>query len=88
MKDTQAIGALIVLCVAFLFADRIVRIEPFLDSVGLGTGLLEWLGLKETIQRCGVDLAPCPHPLRCINGFCRSERVPVVRERNPLPVLP
>lgn len=37
--------------------------------------------------RCGVGLPPCSRGLRCMNGYCRSDKVP-----NPpasdLPVVP
>jgi hypothetical protein len=37
---------------------------------------------------CGVDLAPCPHPLKCINGYCKRSE-PIQREDpNPVQLLP
>jgi hypothetical protein len=39
-------------------------------------------------QRCGVDLAPCPHPQKCMNSFCAGTDTPQLRDRNPLPVVP
>jgi hypothetical protein len=38
--------------------------------------------------RCGVDLAPCPNGLKCINGFCAETDPKPVREEDPIPVLP
>ncbi len=40
------------------------------------------------IQRCGVDMAPCPFGDRCMNGFCRPEGTPVIMDKYPLPVVP
>lgn len=37
---------------------------------------------------CGVDLPPCPYPLRCVNAYCRSEDTPHMPESSGLPVLP
>jgi hypothetical protein len=65
---------------ALLVADRYWRINPFLASEGFQ--------ISGQPTRCGTDLPPCPHPLRCINAFCRSSEQPQLYDRNPLPVLP
>jgi hypothetical protein len=39
-------------------------------------------------MRCGVDLAPCPNGLKCINGFCAETDPKPVREEDPIPLLP
>ena len=70
------------LALALLVVDRIFRIQPFMERQGFQSGG------SASIQRCGVTMPPCPHPLRCMNGLCRSEEEPVVREKNPLPVVP
>jgi hypothetical protein len=36
---------------------------------------------------CGVDLRSCPEPLRCINGYCKSDNPPTLPE-TPLPIRP
>jgi hypothetical protein len=66
---------------ALLFIDRYYRILPFLESE-------EFLSFSGGLQRCGVDLEPCPHGLKCMNGLCRSLDQPELVDRNPLPVLP
>jgi hypothetical protein len=71
--------AVLALALGLLLVDRVMRISPFLERQGF-----QGLGGP---QRCGVTMAPCPHPLRCINGFCRSENTPALGV-NPLPVLP
>jgi hypothetical protein len=76
------IPVLVVATIAFalLIADRVMRISPFMEREGFASG--------SGPQRCGVDLAPCPHPLRCMNGFCFKEEQAQLFDRNPLPVLP
>jgi hypothetical protein len=37
---------------------------------------------------CGVDLPPCQYPLRCINGYCKSDQQPGLPESSGLPVEP
>jgi hypothetical protein len=74
--EMQLIFMVLGIAIVFLILDRRYRIEPFL---GLQGG---------RAQRCGLDLAPCPYPFRCVNGICRSENIPEVIEMNPLPVLP
>ena len=76
----QAALVVAVLAVALLVADRFFRINPYLFREGFQ--------VAGQPQRCGVDLDACPHPLRCVNGFCRSEAKPDLFDRNPLPVLP
>ena len=36
---------------------------------------------------CGVDLAPCPHGSRCMNGYCHSDAQPSL-PTSVLPVYP
>jgi len=74
MNTTNCI-LLTVLLILFgiLFLNRYVSFDGFRDTM---------------IQRCGVEMAPCPHPLRCMNGFCRSQDHPQLYDRNPLPVVP
>lgn len=45
-------------------------------------------GFTGDMIRCGVDHAPCPGHLKCINGFCaKTDPVPV-KEEEPVPLLP
>jgi hypothetical protein len=70
--------------VALLILDRIVRVGPFLEAEGFtafGTPGAQ-------IQMCGVDHPPCRFPLRCMNGFCRSEEAAALVNPKPLPVIP
>lgn len=76
MIDVLTVIALI--AIALLLADRVIRINPYLVEEGFMSGG----------GRCGVDLPPCDFPLRCMNGFCRSDKQPQLYDRNPLPVTP
>lgn len=77
----EVYSVLIVGCiaVALLVADRIYRINPFLQKEGFLSG---------SYTRCGVDLPPCAFGTRCMNGICGDPRQLQLQDRNPLPVLP
>lgn len=79
--DLTPIIVIGLVAVALLFLDRRYRILPFLEREGFGL-------YSGGLQRCGVDLPPCPRERRCMNGLCRSTEQPEMLERNPLPVLP
>lgn len=83
MKGFDMRTVLLVLgaAVLLLILDRAIRISPFLERQGFASG-------GGAPQRCGVDLDACPHPTRCINGYCRSQNEPPLVDRNPLPVVP
>jgi hypothetical protein len=83
MKSDEICAVLLIggLALALLVFDRIYRVEPILLAEG-------FQGFSTSVQRCGVDMAPCPYPKRCMNGLCRSPDEPVLRDRNPLPVVP
>lgn len=68
------------IALALLIVDRFIRINPYLA--------LEGFKVAGQPQRCGVDLEPCPHPLKCMNSFCADTETPKIVDRNPLPVLP
>ena len=37
---------------------------------------------------CGVDMRSCPEPLRCINGYCKSDNPPTLAAESDLPIRP
>ena len=78
--ELRLVYIVLLIALGLLVADRFYRINPFLGIEGFMAG--------GEPPRCGVDLPPCDHPTRCINGFCRSEGKPQLYDRNPLPVLP
>ena len=76
--DMYCIALVAAIAIGLLLADRVLRINPLIyEGFQLGQP-----------QRCGVDLEPCPFPLRCMNGFCMSSDQPQLYDRNPLPVTP
>ena len=83
MKSEERLFLIImVLGLTLLVLDRVYRIGPFFAKEGF-----DILGNSQ-IQMCGVDHPPCNFPLRCANGFCRSDEQKVLTERRPLPVVP
>lgn len=70
------------LAVILLIADRYYRIGPYVYG-----GIEGFFG-GGNAQRCGVDMPPCPHPLKCGNGYCMSQREAAVVDRYTIPVLP
>lgn len=45
-------------------------------------------GFTSGAPRCDVN-TPCPGTLKCVNGFCAdTNRVPIVTEEEPVPLLP
>jgi hypothetical protein len=69
---------LALLAFVLLVTDRYLRISPLLE------GFQE--GGKDA--QCGVDFPPCVFPLRCMNGYCKSDIQPVLPKDTGLPVLP
>jgi hypothetical protein len=45
-------------------------------------------GFENPPGMCGVDLAPCPHGSRCMNGYCMSDAQPSIPPTSGLPVYP
>lgn len=82
--DLTAVLVVAAIALALLIADRYIRINRVLELEGFLSG-----GSGAGPQRCGVDLAPCPHPQKCMNSFCAEAGAPPqLRDRNPLPVVP
>lgn len=45
--------------------------------------------VREALEhRCGVGLPRCQGELRCINGFCKSDRAPRMPHLSDLPLAP
>jgi hypothetical protein len=79
-EEIYGVLTLAAIAIALLVLDRFIRINPFLVSEGFQVD-----GYN---TRCGIDLPPCQHPNRCINGFCCTSEFVQMRDRNPLPVIP
>lgn len=42
----------------------------------------------ETLKQCGVGLPDCSDGERCMNGFCRTDKLPEFPLTSGLPVFP
>lgn len=40
------------------------------------------------VGRCGVDIPSCQKPLRCMNGYCKSDSPPTMPPISDLPIRP
>ena len=45
-------------------------------------------GFENPPGMCGVDLAPCPHGSRCMNGYCKSDIPSKLPYLSDLPMTP
>ncbi len=79
--DLTAVFIIALLALGLLLADRYIRINRVLELEG-------FLSQEGGIQKCGVDMPPCPHPQKCMNSFCADSTPLQVYDRNPLPVVP
>ena len=66
---------------ALIAADRMYRITPLLQRERFQNPM-------SMIQRCGANLPGCPSGLKCFNGFCLSQDIPIMHETLMLPVVP
>ena len=85
------LGILGFIAVALLVVDRVMRINPLLNKLKVGSeGFKVNTGTGSMIagKRCGVDLFPCGGNLRCGNGMCISQKKTMPIETYPLPVYP
>lgn len=78
--ELYAVLTLGCIAVGLLVADRIYRINPYLQKEGFTSG--------GGYRRCGAGHAPCDFGTRCMNGICRGTELSQLHDRNPLPVLP
>jgi hypothetical protein len=44
-------------------------------------------GFVDTV-RCGVSMPSCDAPLRCVNGYCKSDNPPTMPAVSDLPIRP
>lgn len=54
----------------------------------LGKPLSEGFSTSSDAIACGVDKAPCPGLLKCVNGFCAITEPKRAYEETPVPLLP
>lgn len=69
---------------------------PILVILFIAVGLAVGYGLSSTKEgfegqpgdRCGVDMPPCPHGTKCMNGYCLPTNAPVLPTYSDLEVQP
>ena len=76
-----ALGLLLLILSVFIsmnlkFSDLVLKMPIISGFVG---GMFEPKKEDLTNIKCGVDMQPCPNGLRCMNGFCRGESIPVLK---------
>lgn len=69
---------------------------PILIILVIACGLAVAYGISRKVEgfesqpgdRCGVDLPPCAHGTKCMNGYCLPTLVPVLPTYSDLKVEP
>jgi hypothetical protein len=72
-----ALGLLLLILSVFISMNLQVAEMPTIS--GFVGGMFEPKKEDLTNIQCGVDMQPCPNGLRCMNGFCRGESIPVLK---------
>ena len=67
-----------VLGLVFLLGAMLMILRPVLEKEGFDNSAI----------RCGVDEAPCPGLLKCVNGFCAETEPKRAYENSPVQMLP
>jgi hypothetical protein len=76
--------ALLGMALALLIADRLLRIQPYIQKVHVVNESFQQPPLGSA--RCGLGMKPCKG--KCANGYCISTEPVSLVEKYPLPVLP
>lgn len=76
--------ALLAMALVLLVADRLIRIQPYIQKVHVVTEPFQQAPRES--RRCGLGMEPCNG--KCANGYCISTEPAPLVEKNPLPVLP
>ena len=69
----------------FVLVLILVLVLSFVTPMGDAEG---YRNPDERERRCGVGLPRCQGELRCINGFCKSDRAPRLPYYSDLPLAP
>lgn len=79
METETIYGLLIIasLALILLIADRYIRISKYIEPFQGSDG-----------AQCGVEMAPCNFPLKCINGYCKTTTPSHLPISTGLPVTP
>jgi hypothetical protein len=74
MKDLIPILIILAIACGLAVAYGVVRpVEGFMAQAG---------------DRCGVDMPPCPHGTKCMNGYCLPTNTPMLPMYSDLKVEP
>jgi hypothetical protein len=84
------LGILGLIAIVLLVVDRVVRIQPLLNTPLAEEGFTLNAGTtgRPRGNRCGVDIFPCAEGKRCANGMCISQDTTMPVELYPLSVYP
>jgi hypothetical protein len=81
------LGLFILLLVSFISMNfEVEQLLPIIRSGFVGGMFEEKKGVNTNVQ-CGVDLPSCQGDTRCMNGFCRHQDIPALKETG-LKVVP
>jgi hypothetical protein len=81
-----SIIGLLCIAIVLLIADRLIRIQPYIQKVHIVNEPFQSPPLSA--RRCGVDMLSCTNTTKCGNGFCISTDPAPLVNKYPLPVLP
>jgi hypothetical protein len=84
------LGILGLIAIVLLVVDRVVRIQPLLNTPLAEEGFTLNAGTtgRPRGNRCGVDIFPCAEGKRCANGMCISQDTTMPVELYQLSVYP
>ena len=77
------LGLFILLLVLFISINFKIETVPLplpLIKSGFVGGMFELKKEDTPNLKCGVDLPSCKNNMRCVNGFCRTEDIPSLKE--------
>ena len=77
--NTIALGIFLLLLVIFISMNLQVSQRLPLISGFVG-GMFETNDSPTQNSKCGIDLPSCLDGKRCINGFCRDDGIPLIKE--------
>ena len=74
-----ALGIFILLLVVFISINLEVDQRLPIIRSGFVGGMFELEKDATTNIKCGVDMPPCREDMRCVNGFCRDQGIPLLK---------
>ena len=74
-----ALGIFILLLVVFISINLEVEQRLPIIRSGFVGGMFEKDKDASPNVKCGVDFPPCDENMKCMNGFCRNQDIPVLK---------